>query len=188
MENNFRSNLTLSTFIILSRASCSSRTSSITAPVYNNQKYVLQEDLSLSNVARSRLAYDELLASQLVLAMRRKQARGVERAAPAKAAMDDGNGSRVAVSIGDSGDSLVEEGMRRLPFQLTQNQQECEQMYESRPYGSGGKHVGRRGEERGEVCRARKAFFIFSLVRSILRWYFLRWRNAGVRLTRQVET
>lgn len=90
-----------------------------------------QEDLGPSGATRSRLGYDELLASQLVLSLRRRQTRGAERtthengvddssaaaAADAVVAAPEENGSRDV-----SGTALLDEGRRRLPFELTSSQ------------------------------------------------------------------
>eukprot|EP00904_Undaria_pinnatifida_P013740 jgi/Undpi1/9497/HiC_scaffold_27.g11953.m1 len=103
-----------------------------------------EEDLHLSSTTRSRLAYDEFLASQLILAMRRRRARGVKRSpsvgeagatAEAEAGVEDGaaksagggsgGGGGIGGGAGEGGGGgrkLVEEGLRRLPFELTRNQ------------------------------------------------------------------
>lgn len=61
---------------------------------------------------RSRLAYDEMLANQLVLALRRRRT----RSAAVVNARDRG-----ARSV-EGGAALMEEGRRRLPFELTSSQ------------------------------------------------------------------
>lgn len=97
-----------------------------------------QDDLGLASATRSRLAYDELLSSQLVLALRRRQIRGAE---PTSASGDGTGGSMTAESGADGSPfteqeeeggraKLVEEGLRRLPFTLTRNQRECEECEE----------------------------------------------------------
>ncbi|CAN0092523.1 unnamed protein product, partial [Hapterophycus canaliculatus] len=80
-----------------------------------------QDDLGSSGATRSRLAYDELLASQLVLALRRRQTRGAERA------MHD------------------EGGRRRLPFELTSSQSKAlEDIVGDMDGGDGGGRGGLR--------------------------------------------
>lgn len=100
-----------------------------------------QDDLGLASATRSRLAYDELLSSQLVLALRRRQVRGAE---PASSSGDGcgggGGGGGMTAESGADGSpfaaeeeeeggraGLVEEGLRRLPFTLTRNQRKCEE-------------------------------------------------------------
>eukprot|EP00903_Cladosiphon_okamuranus_P021747 g19995.t1 len=81
-----------------------------------------KDDLGLSGSARSRLAYDELLASQLALALRRRQNRGAERTMMIHESERDGEaGERVEMSA-SGGAELVDEGRRRLPFELTSSQ------------------------------------------------------------------
>ncbi|CAM9697670.1 unnamed protein product [Scytosiphon promiscuus] len=89
----------------------------------------VKDDLQPFGPTRSRLAYDELLASQLVLALRRRHARGAERTAHNEVADDssavvvaakeeeEADGARAA-----AGTALLEEGRRRLPFELTSSQ------------------------------------------------------------------
>lgn len=83
-----------------------------------------QEDLRPSGATRSRLAYDELLASQIVLALRRRQTRGIGGDVSGDR-RDQGDVSDAAAAgemarVG--GAALVEEGRRRLPFDLTSSQ------------------------------------------------------------------
>lgn len=83
-----------------------------------------QEDLRPSGATRSRLAYDELLASQIVLALRRRQTRGIGGGASGDRG-DQGDGSAAAAArdmAKAGGAALVEEGRRRLPFDLTSSQ------------------------------------------------------------------
>lgn len=103
----------------------------------------MKDDLSIACAARSRLAYDELLASQLVLALRRQQARrsrwgpasasttsvradgvSIPLSEEAVAAVGDGGSSSPGLGSGEVG--LVGDGLRRLPFELTGNQRQGE--------------------------------------------------------------
>ncbi|CAM9874881.1 unnamed protein product, partial [Ectocarpus sp. 12 AP-2014] len=83
-----------------------------------------EEDLRPSGATRSRLAYDELLASQIVLALRRRQTRGIGGGVSGDRG-DQGDGSAAAAAdemARAGGAALVEEGRRRLPFDLTSSQ------------------------------------------------------------------
>lgn len=84
-----------------------------------------KDDLGLSGATRSRLAYDELLASQLALALRRRRNRGAERTMHESGAEADERGD-MSTSVPGGGAALVDEGRRRLPFELTSSQNKGE--------------------------------------------------------------
>lgn len=104
-----------------------------------------QDELGITGASRARLAYDELLASQLVLALRRWKNRGTNRspdALPAAAIAtpdsDTSSGSGgggggeagAVVRGGPKGKGIVDEGLRRLPFALTQNQKKGKEAWD----------------------------------------------------------
>lgn len=90
-----------------------------------------QDDLSITGASRSRLAYDELLASQLVLALKRQHARAsIRPPSSVRVGSSCVPEAGVAQECGkpDSSRScgLVEEGLRNFPFELTGSQKEGE--------------------------------------------------------------